>query len=77
MIKIDGRFTNLEGEDELLRRELTLLIGQIRSRLGCKGMNDATVEEFVRSAVEESKNDLDRLRQKSQIEKDRSGVKRQ
>ena len=41
MIKVDGKRTNLEGGDELLQRELTLLIAVMKSRLESKGQNDA------------------------------------
>lgn len=70
MIKIDGKYTNLEGGDELLQRELTLLIAVMKSRLGSKGRNDAEADAFVRISVEKAIGDLDRLRQKAQIAKD-------
>lgn len=71
MIKVDGRRTNLEGGDELLQRELTLLIAVMKSRLESKGQNDAEADAFVRLSVEKRVGDLERLRQKAQIAKDR------
>ena len=70
MIKVDGKYTNLEGGDELLQRELTLLIAVMKSRLESKGQNDAESDAFVQLSVEKGIGDLDRLRQKAQIAKD-------
>lgn len=71
MISIDGKRTNLEGGDELLERELALLIALTKSRLQSKGRSGAEANEFIRKAVEKSEGDMDRLREKAQIEKDR------
>ena len=76
MIKVDGRRTNLEGGDELLQRELTLLIAVMKSRLESKGQNDAEADAFVRLSVEKGAGDLERLRQKAQIAKDRENSMR-
>ena len=62
MIKVDGKRTNLEGGDELLQRELTLLIAVMKSRLESKGQNDAEADAFVQLSVEKGIGDLDRLR---------------
>ena len=70
MIKVDGKYTNLEGGDELLQRELTLLIAVMKSRLESKGQNDAEADAFVQLSGEKGIGDLDRLRQKAQIAKD-------
>ena len=70
MIEVDGKYTNLEGGDELLQRELTLLIAVMKSRLESKGQNDAEEDAFVQLSVEKGIGDLDRLRQKAQIAKD-------
>ena len=70
MIKVDGKYTNLEGGDDLLQRELTLLIAVMKSRLESKGQNDAEADAFVQLSVEKGIGDLDRLRQKAQIAKD-------
>ena len=70
MIKVDGKYTNLEGGDELLQRELALLIAVMKSRLESKGQNDAEADDFVQLSVEKGIGDLDRLRQKAQIAKD-------
>ena len=70
MIKVDGKYTNLEGGDELLQRELTLLIAVMKSRLESKGQNDAEADAVVQLSVEKGIGDLDRLRQKAQIAKD-------
>lgn len=71
MIRVDGKYTNLEGGDELLQRELTLLIAVMKSRLESKGKNDAEADTFARLSVERGIGDLDQLRQKAQIAKDR------